>query len=75
MIIEKNRVVLIWLCWVFAPGCALARRIAQRIKEFEGTVPVGELTSHCRDDLSAKQDQPIVSPLSSPSRSGERRSS
>jgi pyrimidine operon attenuation protein/uracil phosphoribosyltransferase len=45
-------------------GVPLARRIAQRIKEFEGsTVPVGELDiTLYRDDLSAKQDQPIVRP-------------
>lgn len=62
-IIEGNRgCANLALMGIRTRGVPLARRIAQRIKDFEGsTVPVGELDiTLYRDDLTTKQDQPIV---------------
>lgn len=68
-IIEGNQgVENLALMGIRTRGVPLSRRIAARIREIEGSsVPVGELDiTLYRDDLSTKQDQPIVRPTEFP---------
>ncbi|HEX9284310.1 MAG TPA: bifunctional pyr operon transcriptional regulator/uracil phosphoribosyltransferase PyrR [Nitrospirales bacterium] len=62
-IIERNHGVKeVALVGIRSGGVHLARRLAQKLKDIEGsTVPVGELDiTLYRDDLNARKEQPVL---------------
>ncbi|HEV8242837.1 MAG TPA: bifunctional pyr operon transcriptional regulator/uracil phosphoribosyltransferase PyrR [Nitrospirales bacterium] len=62
-IIERNHgVALVALVGIRSGGVHLAKRLAQKLKDIEGsTVPVGELDiTLYRDDLNARKEQPVL---------------
>jgi len=62
-VIERNHgVALVALVGIRSGGVHLAKRLAQKLKDIEGsTVPVGELDiTLYRDDLNARKEQPVL---------------
>lgn len=62
-IIERNQgVAQVALVGIRSGGVHLAKRLAQKLKDIEGsTVPVGELDiTLYRDDLNARKEQPVL---------------
>jgi len=62
-IIEKNHgIVNVALVGIRTGGVYLAKRLAQKLQEIEGTtVPVGELDiTLYRDDLNARKEHPVL---------------